>query len=215
MEEQYSKGKAWLQPNCKTYSIVIDALATSGKPDSVRAMEILDHMVHQRDENVSLRPNVYIYASVIKCFARSNAVDKAEKAMNVFQRMEEDFRSGNASARPNAIAFNSVLNACAFSRGDPEVVFRIACIIFDEIRTSDYVRPTHVTYATFLRVCDRLMPQSEMRNNLVEGVFRRCCREGLCSPLVLKQFNRTASPELVSKIWNQEAVPEQWRRNVN
>jgi pentatricopeptide repeat protein len=53
----------------------------------------------------SLRPNSYIYSSVMNAWARAG---KPERAESVFKEMYEDFAvNGNKSAAPNTITFNS------------------------------------------------------------------------------------------------------------
>jgi hypothetical protein len=219
-----SSGIHHLSPNAQSYSIIIDSIASEGKPDinsCNSALEILDRMITRYNQgSLDDRPNVFTYSTLIKCYAKSTLQDKAQKAFQILKRMEEDYRSGNISARPNIVAYNSVLNACAYSNKEycAEDAFRIACLIFDEIRTSDYVRPTDVSFATYLKVIHTMMPDSDMKNDLIEGVIRRCSRDGLCSPLVMKQLARTASPGLISKLLNGEndieKIPVYWTRNI-
>jgi len=218
-----ASGKNHIRPNQISYSTIIDSIACDGKPNAdscYRALEILDRMITRYNQGfLDVRPNCITYSTVIKCFAKSNVLDKAQKAFEILKRMEEDFRSGNTSARPSIISYNSVLNACAYSNKTfAEDAFRIACLIFDDIRTSDYLRPTHISFATYLRVIHNMMPDSDMKNDLIEGVIRRCSRDGLCSVLVMKQLVRTATPGLLSKLLTGETdiekIPKYWSRNV-
>lgn len=129
------------------------------------------------------------------------------------------YRQGNEAARPNVVAYNSVLNACAYSPNDAgaiETAFKIACLVFDEVRTSCHVTPTHVTYGTFLSVCANLMPESEVRDNLVEATFKRCAREGLVSNMVWRNLNAAASPTLLAELLEQanSGLESSWSRNV-
>jgi hypothetical protein len=126
--------------------------------------------------------------------------------------MEEQYRRGNIAARPNIVAYNAVLNACAYTEGDPasiETAFKLACVVFDDIRTSDYLIPTHVTYGTFLAVCANLMPESEITDSLVEATFKRCARDGMVSKMVWKN----ASPRILDK-FGEEKSEASWSRNV-
>ena len=226
MESFESRGMYHLSPNAQSYTMVIDSIASDGKPDTNscdNALGILDRMISRFNQgSLDVRPNVVTYSSVIKCYAKSKLKEKAQKALQILQRMEEDYRSGNNSARPNIVAYNSLLNACAYSSKEhcAEEAFRIACLIFDEIRTSDHVRATHVSFATFLKVVHNMMPESEMKNDLIEGVFRRCSRDGLCSQLVMNQLAKTASPVLLSKLLHGgdmdiAKIPVYWTRNIS
>ncbi len=66
-----------------------------------------------------------------------------------------------------------MLNACAFTGKDlqeQEEAFKVACLTFDELRMSDYLHPSAVSYGTFLKAIKKLMPGSEVRDKLVQGV---------------------------------------------
>ena len=154
MKREYrDNGNSRVKPNSRTYTTVIDVLSKSGEYGSAsRSLEILDEMERiYKQGDKDAKPNVYTYTTVINCFARSKEVDKAVKAVDVLQRMEEQYRQGNEAARPNVIAYNSVLNACAYTPDNApaiETAFKIACLVFDEVRTSDYVQPSHVSIRT-------------------------------------------------------------------
>jgi len=232
-----------LKPDVTTYTTVIDILSKSKnrKTACKRALEILNSMeenyrLHASTQTQTrsgtsaatsssidntVRPNVYTYTAVINCFARSKEPDKAVQAVSILQQMEEQFRIGNESARPNAIAYNNVLNACAYTNGDAkaiETAFKIACLVFDEIRSSDYLRPTDVTYGTYLSVCANLMPDSDARDDLVQAVFKRCTREGMCSEMVLDNMFAGASDklrnELLDGVDDENKIPQHWYRNL-
>lgn len=222
MESMYRSGIERVKPNTSSYTCAIVAYAKSREVDaSKRAEKILSRMESiSNSGNLNVRPNVVSYTAVINCIARSKESRKAFKAMSILQRMEEQYRLGNTSARPNVLAYNNVLNACAYTSGDreeKEEAFKVACIIFDEIRTSDYLRLTHVTYGTFLAACGNLMPVSDMRNKLVEATFRRCCHEGLVSDLVIRHCKRRTSKDMFIGLMNdvqESELPSKWTRNI-
>jgi len=222
MESMYRSGIERVKPNTSSYTCVIVAYAKSREGDEYEhAEQILSRMEGiYNSGNLNARPNVVSYTAVINCIARSKEKRKAFKAMNVLQRMEEQYRLGNASARPNVLAYNNVLNACAYTSGDreeKEEAFKVACIIFDEIRTSDYLRLTHVTYGTFVAACGNLMPQSDVRNKLVEATFRRCCHDGLVSDLVIRQCKRRTTRDMYIELMNnvqETKLPFKWTRNI-
>jgi len=222
MKHEYRENRnSNVKPNSRTYTTLIDVLSKSGEKGSgKRSLEILNEMETMYKEGyMQAKPNVYTYTTVINCFARSKEVDKAVKAVDVLQRMEEQYRQGNEGARPNVVAYNSVLNACAYTPNNApaiETAFKIACLVFDEVRTSCHVQPSHVTYGTFLSVCANLMPQAEIRDNLVEATFKRCARDGLVSKMVWRNFKAAASPLLLSDILEQanSGLEATWSRNV-
>ena len=221
-EEILDEMTKFAKPNARTYAAVINILSNISRKRGVakRAYELLELMEQlYKNGDVKSRPNVYVYTSVINCYARSLEADKAVMAVSILQRMEEEYRAGNPSARPNIIAYNSVLNACAFTSGKAESIetaFKIACLVFDEVR-SGHAKPSHVTYGTFLAVCANLMPESEIRDSLVDATFKRCARDGLVSDMVWRNLKAAASPELRGSILNQSndnILEATWSRNL-
>lgn len=207
-------GDLSVKPNVRTYTTIIDILAKGKtKGNTEKAMMILDEMERLCESgDTDSCPNVQTYTAAINCFARSKESDKAIKAVSILERMEEQYRRGNIAARPNIVAYNAVLNACAYTEGDSasiETAFKLACVVFDDIRTSDYLIPTHVTYGTFLAVCANLMPESEITDSLVEATFKRCARDGMVSKMVWKN----ASPRILDK-FGEEKSEASWSRNV-
>ena len=136
--------------------------------------------------------------------------------------MESEYRNGNASCRPNVYSYNAVLNAAAFSTRDSkdqEEAFKVACLTFDELRMSDYLKPTHVSYGTFLKAIKKMMPESEVRDDLAKGLFRKCCQVGLVSDFVLSEMADLCTADmyqsLLSGVTNDYGnLPKSWSANV-
>ena len=56
------------------------------------------------------------------------------------------------------------------------------------------VESDHTTYGTILRACSTLLPPGDIRRKeLVDVVFRKACREGRVSRMVLAQMKFAAS----------------------
>lgn len=119
-----------------------------------------------------MRPCTRAYSIVLSTIARSRKRNKAVEAQELLHRMESEYRGGNSACRPNVYSYNAVLNAAAFSGRDEreqEEAFKVACLTFDELRMSDYLQPSHVSYGTFLKAIKHLMPEGDLRNDLVKG----------------------------------------------
>mmetsp|Transcript_26285 Transcript_26285/g.40323 ORF Transcript_26285/g.40323 Transcript_26285/m.40323 type:complete len:1208 (-) Transcript_26285:230-3853(-) len=221
MQTKYEAGNADLKPNVQSYTLVLDALAKSRVKNATEtAEEILEYMqeCHRRGDS-SLRPNAHAYTALIQNYARSELPFKAVEAQSVLNRMKADFEAGNVGARPNVIVYNAVLNACEYSFGNDKVMqeaFRVACTTLDELRASPYINPNHVSYGTFLGVCSELMPKSDVRNEMVELIFRRSCAEGQVGRIVLKKL-REASPSIYYELLDgisEDNLPMKWTKNV-
>ena len=226
MEELgFQGGDSEVQPNSRTYTTVLDTLAKSKNYKAYdMSLEILQRMEHFYSEGYSVRPCTRAYTIVLSTIARSRRRDKATKAFELLHKMEREYKAGNVSCRPNVISYNSVLNAAAFSskdceQGEQEEAFKVACLTFDELRMSDYLQPTHISYGTFLKAIKNLMPKSDVRDNLVQGLFRKASMEGLVSDFVLKEMRDLATPDLYHNILKGHTndfgiLPKSWSANV-
>lgn len=192
-------------PNSRTYCAVLDCLARSRNFKAYhKSLEIIQRMEDFYAEGYeAVRPCVRAYSTVITTIARSRKRNKAVKAQEMLRRMESQYVKGNIAARPNVYSYNGVLNAAAFTNGDEkdqEEAFRVACLTFDELRMSEHLQPSHVSYGTFLKAIRNLMPESEMREKLVTSVFRRCCKEGLVGDMVLREMKAISSPDFYQSL---------------
>jgi pentatricopeptide repeat protein len=182
---------AFLRPNVKTYTTVLDALAKSRNSEAVTAAE----EIMTRMETNGPSPNVQAYTALIQNYSRSKLPFKAVKAAETLKRMKQ---AASLDARPNIVAYNAVLNACEHTdRSDEfcvEEALTVAFLTFDEIRNSASVVPNHVTYGSFLGVVANLMPTAS-RQEIVSLVFRRCVSTGQVSRLVLKKLRNAVDTE--------------------
>jgi hypothetical protein len=182
--------------------------------------------------------DTYVYTALVRSFlyslfssslqlayARSNKADKAERANNLYQEMKKLYLAGNKHVRPNVVAVNAVINACAFTSGDIRQQGRaieIAHSILKDLEQSPYGNPDQVTYGTFMKVCANQMPDSHTRQQIVEVLFKKCCRDGQVGNLVLQQLRGMASDELYHLLVGRsihdsvqmEDLPKEWWCNV-
>jgi hypothetical protein len=150
--------------------------------------------------------------------------------------MMQGYDDGNESLKPNLVAINSVMNACAYTHGDLQEQSRameIAYTLFKILeKNPDFGTPDHITYGTFLKVCANQMPDCGTRQQIIEVIFKKCTREGQVGNLVLQQMKimgpsdlyyrllgRTIAEEirvedLPSKLW-ANVVEGKWRRRQN
>lgn len=227
MEELGLKGgDSDVQPNSRTYCAVLDTLANSRNYRAcAEALEILKRMEgFYADGYDAVRPCARAYSIVLSTIARSRRKNKARKAQELLHRMESEYVAGNSACRPNVISYNAVLNAAAFCGRDgkeQEEAFKVACLTFDELRMSDYLQPSHVSYGTFLKAIKKLMPKKryQARDNLVKSLFRKCCRDGLVSTFVLKEMSTLSQPglyqSLLGGVTNEYGnLPKSWSARV-
>lgn len=139
--------------------------------------------------------------------------------------MRKLYEAGSKAARPNVVAANAVMNACAYTTGDtPEKnrAVELAHTILKELESTPYGKPDQVTYGTFLKVCANQMPDSHTRQQIVEVIFKKCAKDGMMSSFVLQQCKSMISEELYQDLVGRpmyehlkmEDLPEAWWRNV-
>jgi len=135
------------------------------------------------------------------------------------------YESGNTRVRPNVVAVNAVMNACAYTSGDVMAQNRAMEIAHKRLRdleNSDYGSPDQITYGTFLKVCANQMPDCSTRQQIMEVVFKKCVRDGQVGNLVLQQIKVMGPPELyyhlvgrsIDEDIRMEDLPEEYWCNV-
>jgi hypothetical protein len=103
--------------------------------------------------------------------------------------MIDMYEAGTSPAWPNVFPYMAVFNACAFAVGvNAEKVHALQVFkrTFDELCSSDYAEPNHVTYVAYLMALCNLLPDSDKRRvPLLSKVFCKCCEDGQVSELTL------------------------------
>jgi hypothetical protein len=139
--------------------------------------------------------------------------------------MKELYEAGNKHLRPNVVAYNAVMNACAFTNGDTRESNRaveIAHGVLRDLESSEFGTPDQVTYGTFLKVCANQMPECDSRDKVVEALFQKCCKDGQVGNMVLQQLKSVVKDEHYLRLtgrasWENvqiEELPAEWWCNV-
>jgi pentatricopeptide repeat protein len=106
-------------PNSLTYHTVISGWTRASLiGDSDYAATKAEHILHQMITNLKSKvpnaeyrfsPNVIAFSSIIDCWSKSSVNNSWQKALDVFNLMDE------VNVKPNVITFTSVITACARS----------------------------------------------------------------------------------------------------
>lgn len=217
------------KPNTRSYNSVINAYAKSLENNSaLKAETFLRKMENiyeeSNKEDLDIKPDFFSFSTVINAWARSIEPGKASKVLQLYREMKHSHENGNASLRPNVVVFNSIINACAYTVGDPSEqreAMEIANMMLKELGESTYANADQVTYGTYLKVCQNQLPQSEMRSKIVNAVFKRCIEDGQVGQLVLDQAKGVTTPDQYEELLGDYCtethwmdLPEEWTRNV-
>ncbi|VEU33597.1 unnamed protein product [Pseudo-nitzschia multistriata] len=226
----YKEG-ADIQPNTRSFNTVINAWAKSGRADAAeKAQDLLDFMTNlYEDGNAAVRPDAHSFCTVINAFARSNQLtDKAERANNLFRSMMDAYEKDPKMShlKPNVVAVNAVMNACAYTiQGDineQNRAMEIAHNLLKILEDSDYGSADQITYGTFLKVCANQMPDCATRQQIMEVIFQNSARDGQVGNLVIQQLRAMGPPELYYRLTGHyieedirmEDLPKEWWVNV-
>lgn len=164
--------------------------------------------------------------SFVSAWARSAKPQKAEYAKSLYRSMEQAYLDGNESLKPNVVAINSVMNACAYTHGDLQEQSRAMEIAHTVLRilekTPDFGSPDQVTYGTFLKVCANQMPDCGTRQQIIEVIFKKCAKQGQVGNLVLQQMKQMGPGDLYYRLLGHtiednirmEDLPREWWANV-
>lgn len=140
--------------------------------------------------------------------------------------MESLYKAGNKHLRPTVVAFNAVMNACAYTNNsdlhEQNRAIEIAHRLLRELERSPYGVPDQVTYGTFLKVCANQMPDCDNRRTIVDSIFKKCCNDGQVGNLVLQQLKAITDEEQYERLVGRaiyddvrmEDLPSDWWSNV-
>lgn len=224
MEENHATDPAMPTPNRITYNTVIKAMRDGTADDAAFAEKVVYLLESKGAKDNDFLPDSYSYTSVVSAYGRSDADNKAEKSLEIIERMLAANRNGNIAANPTVHSFNAALNACAFANGDPkakEAAFDIAMKVYELLRVHD--EPDHTSYGTLLRACSGLLARNKKRREeMVDEIFGEACLNGCVGRLVLTQMKFATSPDQYLRLvgHNQMAtitvqdIPRAWSQNV-
>ena len=178
---------------------MVHAIARS-RQDPERAESILQELEQAFQDGAStVQPDVVIYDAVINAFGwANNYAGKAEKCVEIFERMVELYESGrNMDSKPDIITCNSILNACAFEKAttteEHDRIVETVVRILEEFqaRAPEFGTPNHTSYSTAINaVRMHASHDASMRNELLETLFLQCCESGNVSVLVVNNLHK-------------------------
>jgi hypothetical protein len=229
LQEMIVKSKANPEaprPNTVSYNTVLHAWSKSLKPIAVeRASAILEYMIVSQEP----KPDIYSFTSVLNVLAKSKNPDKALKARELLDKLLL-LAKARPDLEPSNIAFNTVLNACAFSATFDEITrkqaLQIAVRTFSQLRSFEGdCRPDDITYGNLIKAIGNLLYDNKAkRQELAITVMRQCMQDGLVGEMVWQELPRCVTKKallqlLPKKLHGNHAIvarelPYGWRRNV-
>jgi pentatricopeptide repeat protein len=212
------------RPDLVTYNTVIKAMRSGNDEEGASFAEsILTTLESFGKRDPKLLPDSYSYTSVINAYARSNSPNKAERSLEIVNRMMKAHENGNKGAGVTIFTLNAALNACAFVDGsvdDNAKAFEVAMTL-DALKKQLHLHPDNTWFGTMLRVCSSLLQPSPKREELVDRVFGEACQEGCVGRLVLVQLKFAATAEQYMRLVHRPPsdkihprdLPKEWTCN--
>jgi hypothetical protein len=128
--------------------------------------------------------------ATIDAWAKSRKLDKAVRAAKVLNKMIQIYESGLDCAKPNAVCYTAVLNACAYCENDPyqkQLAMKIAITTYKSLQKSAHVQANSATYVNMITALRNLLAQSNERDAAIRSVFRDACQAGLVDSMVVQR----------------------------
>lgn len=231
MEKLYITVDDSVKPTWNQYHDVISAWAknTSIENAAERAVQVIDRMEelpNETNDGALISPNTQIYTTAIKAFRNSSSpfINKAREAYSLYQRMMDEYLSGNEEAKPDILSFNCLLEVCASAKnGEREIkneAFQIAAQAFQDFReANDFGPVNNMTYRLILECCSNLLPPGKKQVQAIERIFQNCCRDGLVDEVVLGHLRQWVPFTTYKRILGnkvdglQNTLPAKWSRN--
>lgn len=86
------------------------------------------------------------------------------------------------------------------------------------------LEPNSITYSTLLKAANNLLPEGDVRNQVVRAVFEKAVDSGYVDYNVLKAFDQAADRELYHELLKvaedkngfvtMKNIPDGWKKNV-
>lgn len=152
-QELLEQLKQRLQPNKKTYQLILRGYAKSKSTDAAENahefLKELEYLYHPRESTANIKPTVYMYSQVLTAWGNSSRYDAAFMAEELFLDM---IQQKNTSVLPDTVSFNCVLRAWSksFEGGAAERAESFLRRIqqeYDEIISIDSISHLHMIYA--------------------------------------------------------------------
>lgn len=139
---------------------------------------------------------------------------------------DEYKKTSDESIKPNLYTYNAVIDACARCNGNHEQqanALKIAFAVNKAILAAK-LEPNSITYSTLLKAAKALLPEGDVRNQVLRAVFERAKNSGYVDYNVLKAFDQAADRELYHELLKvaedkngfitMKNLPVEWKKNA-
>ena len=108
----------------------------------------------------------------------------------------------------------TIIKACGFTKGgreDKQRALRVLLECMNELKSTNHIKPTPLTYRSLLNAVNALVADDSRRRPISATIFETCCRDGQLDRTVLEALEKV-QPELYMKLPGD--IPPKWKQNV-
>lgn len=162
--ETAAKTNHKVKPNAVTYTTLINCWAQTDVDGAAeRASEILEEMELLARNGVGvMAPSAYAYCGVISAWGKVGRVDVV---LDILNRAEQGYTSGNSKPRVNFACYNATINAIAKSKRANKAEEAVAILHRLKLQYSKYkhsdLAPNARTYSAVLNACAYSLSDNE------------------------------------------------------
>ena len=222
-------------PDIISYTTVIECYSKSTDPAAAeRSLDLFYEawQIYQEREDSKMMPNLRTYTMVILSLSKAPTLENIVKSRDLLSQLEDLYNeSKDPKLRPNAYPYNYLLNSaasCVGDVGDKLKAFQIAAKTYNDIRIADHISPDSYTYAFWFKLCNRLLPEGDLRRKSITYSFEQCKKDGMLSEAAFEKLLRGTPNEILSDILEIRPgtsastskkvklsdLPPTWSRNV-
>ena len=188
-----------INPRC--FISVIDAWASTDHPQrKEKARGIIDLM-----ETMKVSPNRDVYNSLVRDWARTKRLDMSETLLKMFDKMKQQWKDGDESAKPSGYTYSTVIWTLCQSRESTKLEHAEKLLYECE---QDEVQPTFHMYNSLMSGW-----MSHLRPDKVESLFEEMKDGYVAGNEALKPTNATHITRL--QAWSKAGSPEKTSEALN
>jgi pentatricopeptide repeat protein len=187
------------KPDGVTYATLLNGFSRRYNEKEMvhRAEAMLEQLIsHYRSGASDVKPNSYMFNSVITIYARLGKVDDAARILHRMKTLNADGTLPDVT--PTIVTYNVIIVACSSVSKEDErerrKILSLASFLLNEIEHSKSVEADSYTYGELFTVCHNMITDEEERTKSFLDLFHRCCRNGQVNNFVISRFFAADAP---------------------
>lgn len=226
--QQMEEGQLKVKPNAYCFAALMDCTSMNANREeiSLQVMKLVERIIIFHTKYPTDESYTVVLNAALKAIEKCSDSSKHSIAKTIVQMFQKSQQNGLLNAEFTVRTYNSFIRCCAFTTGDKstkQVAFQAALDALTELRHTRKLKPDLYTYPAIIRALEELKGKSEETMQMVEEVFRMCCKDGMVDALVLKNLSNNLRKDLLQRLLGMESeksqvrlndLPPEWSRNI-